>query len=206
MGIAEPSARDTFLEQLVESVRRVDYVAAIRELDLSPRRADPADELFNPIKAAILAQRRGAIDEAFWLTFLYVHFGRHRGTPWSYARAVYGRLGGRKRWNWAAISSDPEGFRDWLFQNEHEIRRLPGGFGNHRKYESLAARSATGTGAVVASYVSWIGPTRTHVDLVNSALHDAGGKPTVAFNDLYESMEAVVRFGRTALRLSLHAR
>ena len=198
VGIAERSARDTLLEQLVESLRRVKYIETIRTLDLSSRRADPNDDLFNPIKAAILAQKRGAIDEAFWLTFLYVHFGKHRRAPWSYARAVYGRLGGRKRWDWSAVSSNPEGFRDWLHLNENDIRRRPGGFGNHRKYESLTARSAIGTGAVVTSYVRWVKPPRKHMDLVNAAFHDAGGDRTVAFNSLYESMNDVVRFGRTA--------
>ena len=87
------------LGTLVASVRRVKYIEALQTLDLSHRRADPDDQLFNPIKAAILAQRRGATDEAFWLTFLYVHFGKHRSAPWNYARAVYGGLGRGKRWD-----------------------------------------------------------------------------------------------------------
>ena len=99
---------------------------------------------------------------------------------------------------WAAISSAPEAFRDWLHINENEIRRLPGGFGNHRKYESLAARSDNGTGAAVASYVGWVKPRRTHMDLVDAALHEAQGDPTLAFDRLYEWMNEVARFGRTA--------
>ncbi len=42
------------IEQLLESVRRVKYVEVIRTLKLSNRRADPNDDLFDPLKAAIL--------------------------------------------------------------------------------------------------------------------------------------------------------
>jgi hypothetical protein len=38
---------------------------------------------------------------------------------------------------------------------------VPGGFGNHRKYESLDADSPRGTGAVVESYVGWVNPPTT---------------------------------------------
>jgi hypothetical protein len=32
--------------------------------------------LFDPLKAAVLHYRRGRVDEAYWLVFLAVHFGK----------------------------------------------------------------------------------------------------------------------------------
>ena len=197
-GIRDHLRRDTFIEQLVESIRRVRYVRLIRTRNLSARSSDPREKFFDPLKAAILAQREGAIDEAFWLVFLFVHFGKHRWARWRYAREVYGRLGNSIRWDWSHTSSDPAAFRNWLDASQNELKRIRGGFGNHRKYESLDARSAHGTGAVVESYVRWVNPPKTHQDLTEKAVQQAGGDPKTAFNLLYKSMNEVTRFGRTA--------
>jgi hypothetical protein len=184
----------------VESVRRVKYVSVIAALPLSPLRADPSEDLFDPLKAAILNQRLGNIDEAHWLVFLFVHFGKHARAGWRYAREIYGRLGAATHWDWARTSADPSGFRDWLSAHQDELKRpgVPRGFGNHRKYESLDARSAAGTGAVVESYVNWVAPPRTHEELVQAALNRTGHDSRRAFDELYRSMTAVARFGRTA--------
>lgn len=200
LGLRHSSRRKAFLEQLLESIHRVKYVSVIRARELSVRRADPNDELFDPLKAAILHERQGNIDEAFWLVFLFVHFGKHPRAGWRYAREVYGRLGDGLRWDWASTSADPSGFREWLAAHHDEIKRprLPRGFGNHRKYQSLDAYSETGTGAAVESYVQWVHPPRTHTNLIENALQEAGGDPYQTFDVLYRSMQAVVSFGRTA--------
>jgi hypothetical protein len=67
--IRKSACRNSLVEQLVESVRRIKYVSVIRDQKLSNLRLDPNSELFDPLKAAILCQRRGEIDEAFWLVF-----------------------------------------------------------------------------------------------------------------------------------------
>jgi hypothetical protein len=199
-GISDPAARETFLEQLLESIHRVRYVSVIRTRKLSERSADPNDEMFDPLKAALLHQRQEHVDEAFWLVFLFVHFGKHAKAGWRYAREVYGRLGNGGRWDWAITSADPAGFREWLGDHHDELKRAgaPHGFGNHRKYESLSAYSDSGTGAVVESYVRWVGPPRTHQELIEDARLEAGGDARQAFDYLYRSMRAVKRFGRTA--------
>jgi len=172
----------------------------LRERKLSELRAEPNNELFDPLKAAILHQRRGNIEEAFWLVFLFVHFGKHARAGWRYAREVYGRLGGGGRWDWASTSADPSGFRSWLDSHQGELKRegVPRGFGNHRKYESLDAYSPNGTGSAVESYVRWVNPPRTHQQLMEQVCRQAGGDPRKAFDYLYHSMRAVARFGRTA--------
>lgn len=200
-GIRRAANRRAFLEQTLESIHRVDFVKALFQRDINPRRADPNDELFDPLKAAILSMRSGNHEEGFWLVLLFVHFGKHKHAGWRYAREVYGRLGGGGRWDWVTTSADPAGFRDWLNAHQAHLRRNDSGrhgFGNHRKYESLDARSVAGTGAVVASYVAWVAPPRTHRRLIDDTLSDAGGDPRKAFDLLYGSMDAVKRFGRTA--------
>lgn len=198
-GIRDQTRRQVFIEQLLESIHRVRYVARMAARDVSPRRGDPNDELFDPLKAAVLQQRAGAPDEAFWLIFLFVHFGRHAGGGWRYAREIYGRLGDGLRWDWQATSADAAAFRNWLQVNFGTLTRpgVPGGFGNHRKYESLKAWTTGGTGAVVESYVNWVGPRRSHLALMQDAVSAVGQNPAQCFHYLFRTMN-VRRFGRTA--------
>jgi hypothetical protein len=197
-GIATRERREALKEQLLESIHRVSYVQAILGRPISPRRADPVDEMFDPLKAAILHQRSGNIEESFWLVFLFVHFGRSSRGGWRYVREVYGRLGDGGRWDWASVSADPAAFRAWLHAHQDQIRRPGAGFGNHRKRESLDAESAKGTGAVVESYVGWVAPPRTHQEMITQAANQSGNNPEDTFDCLYNSMDAVVRFGRLA--------
>jgi len=199
-GIHDFAKRATLVEQLLESVRRVEFVRVIREREISDRRADPDEDLFDPLRAAILHERTGNIDEAFWLVFLFVHFGKHARAGWRYAREVYGRLGEGGRWDWASTSADPSAFRAWLHAHQNDLRRksIPRGFGNHRKYESLDAHSPAGTGAVVESYVQWVSPPRTHQEMMEQTYQATNGDRQRAFDHLYRSMSVVARFGRTA--------
>lgn len=197
-GIHSAVRREALCEQLLESIHRVKFVQIVRNRQISDLRADPKDELFDPLKAAILQQRRGNLEEAFWLVFLFVHFGRHGRGGWRYAREVYGRLGDGHLWDWPSTMADPAGFRDWLNAHQNDLKRPGAGFGNHRKRESLDARSATGTGAVVESYVRWVNQLGSHQHLVAKALARNNNDPKLAFDELYRSMDAVVRFGRLA--------
>ncbi len=198
-GIQPAANRVAFLEQLVESVRRIKYIWAISKRDISNSRADPSSGLFDPLRAAALRKRQGQTDEAFWLVFLSVHFGKHRQAGWRLARDVYGHLGGGAHWDWARTSLDTQGFRSWLGDNQVTLKEdgTPRRFGNHRKYESLDAWSASGTGAVVDSYVKWVCPPRNHEMLIQEAQVQVGSDPRKMFDYLYRSMDAVARFGRT---------
>ena len=199
-GVHTTGRRTAFMEQLIESIRRVCYVRVVRSRDVSEWRADPSTLLFDPLKAAILHSKSDRMDEAFWLVFLFVHFGKHVHGGWRYAREIYGRLGEGRLWDWENTSTSPDQFREWLHNHQQELKRpaCPGGFGNHRKYESLDARSKSGTGATVQSYVEWIGPSRKHVELFSRAVDEAREDSRIAFDILFRSMKSVVRFGRTA--------
>lgn len=199
-GIRDPETREAFIEQILESSRRVRYVSVIRTRPLSPLRSDPSSDLFDPLKAAIIYQQNGEIDEAYWMVFLFVHFGKNAHGGWRFAREIYAGLTNEIRWDWARTSAAPSEFRDWLHKHQADLRRAeaPGGFGNHRKYLSLNARSSAGTGAAVETYVNWIDPPRTHQELMDQTIATANGDPKKAFDDLYRSMEAVASFGRMA--------
>lgn len=200
-GVQDSAIRQVFVEQLLESVRRIKYVSRICERDVSCLRANPSSDLFDPLKAAVFQKRQGQIDEAFWLVFLSVHFGKNRRTGWRLARDVYGCLGSGHPWDWIRTSSSPGGFRHWLTANQAILQGGDGisrHFGNHRKYESLDGSSPKGTGAAVESYVRWVDPPRTHEMLIQEALQQSGGDRRGAFDQLYYSMNAVTRFGRTA--------
>ena len=199
-GISNGPARQSFIEQLLESERRSRYVQLLLGRDVAPQRADPLSPSFDPLKAAILYARRGEPEEAFWLVFLFVHFGKHRRGGWRYVQDVYGRLGQEGLWDWESVSADVGGFRAWLGDHAPQIRSSasPGGFGNHRKYESLQGWTANGTGAVVSSYVQWIDKHGSHRALFEDAIRQSAGRDTQAFDVLYRSMSAVHRFGRTA--------
>ena len=199
-GVIVPCRFQTLVQQLIESVRRVRYVSVLRERDISPKRSDPGEDLFDPIRAAVYFQRQGHMDEAFWMVFLFVHFGKHFKGGWRYAREIYGRLGSGDRWDWASTSADPGAFRTWLNSHELEFRRkgVAGGFGNHRKYQSLNAYSDTGTGAAFETYVRWVNPPRTHCELIMGVHEKAEADPRRAFHELYVKMDTVASFGRTA--------
>lgn len=199
-GIRSRVSREVFLEQLVESIRRVRFVSGLRTRPISSRRADPDDNLFDPLRAAILHQDSGNIEEAFWLVFLFVHFGKNSRGGWRYAREVYGQLCDGSRWDWPSVSSNVAGFRSWLHAHEADLKRpgVPGGFGNHRKYQTLDAYSSNGTGAAVETYVNWVGPPRGHQTLVGQAHAIAGFNAQATFEGLYQSMRSIASFGRTA--------
>lgn len=199
-GIRASVNRQVFLEQLVESIRRVKYVLVISTRDISDLRADPSSDLFDPLKAALLRQRQGEIDEAFWFVFLFVHFGKHGYDGWRLARDIYGSLEGPDPWNWARISSNPQEFRRWLAAHEAILKGdgINRRFGNHRKYESLKDSSPRGTASVVESYVQWVGPPGTHLMLIQDAHKKVGQHPRTVFDHLYHSMDTVISFGRLA--------
>ena len=190
-GVVADATRETLAIQMVASLRRLDYTDNIRSRDLSPNRADPRSPMFDPERAAVWHARAGRVDEAVWLVFLATHFGKHGVHGWRLVRDVYSGLGDGI-WTWERVSSDPAAFRSWLRANQH---RVGGGFGNHRKYESLNPDSPAGTATVVQSYIDWIGPGRSHTKRFVDLVRAGGNDPQSIFDHFYNSMR-VARFGR----------
>lgn len=196
-GIAAHENKDALIEQMIESIRRVDYVAAVKARDISQDRGDPTSMHFDPIRAAILHYRVGDVDEACWLIFLSIHFGQALKTGWLLTRDVYGALGQGPVWSWKRTSFNPEALSDWIAANYVTLKSDGRRFGNHRKYESIDPTRRYWTGSVIESYIAWVMEHGSHGALFNYALAQSGGNPRGAFRLLYKSMNCVKRFGRT---------
>jgi hypothetical protein len=192
-GISDRDRREAFVQQLIASMRGRRYIEVTLGRPISPLRAQPESPLFDPIKAAIFHARAGRLDEAYWLAFLSTHFGRHRTLGWHYLAAVYGGSRRGPTWDWTAVSRDPSRFARWVADNAVTIKSAGGGFGNHRKYERLAA-----TGEVVSSYVTWVGPGGSQQRRFREVIAPALGDPLEGFDLLYVSLSQVISFGRTA--------
>lgn len=198
-GISNNRCRTVFIKQVIDSIRRVDYVSVIANKPIHTDRANPNSDLFDPIRAALIHKIAGNFDEACWLVFLFVHFGKHRHAGWRFVREVYGKLGQNPYWTWAEIVVDPQFFRNWLRENQTVLLRGKNrGFGNHRKYQSMDADKPTGTGVAIQSYVNWVMTYGGHQQLINHSLTLCQANPERAFDWLYQSMGDVVSFGRTA--------
>lgn len=198
-GIRDDKMRAVYLEQLIESVRRIEFVRLIRDRPVHLSRADPNSPIFDPLRAAVLHIKNRNFDEACWLVFLFVHFGKHSQDGYRLVRDIYGALGDQS-WTWARITADPAAFRKWLAANENALRTdgVSRRFGNHRKYETLNANAANGTAAVIESYLEWIMPHGGHQQMIQAASARVGQNPTELFGFLYADMKAVHRFGRLA--------
>lgn len=199
-GIRSAASRDVFVRQLIDSIRRVKYVSNICERDVSENRADPTSGYFDPLKAAILFKRKGRIDEAFWLVFLFVHFGKNLHNGWRLAGSIYGSLGNGEHWTWERTSSNTEDFKQWLANCYPVLKAagIAGSFGNHRKYRTVNPESSKNTGVVIESYINWVGPERSHELLIQRANDEVGNGSREMFDYLYNSMSDVIDFGRLA--------
>jgi hypothetical protein len=196
-GISNPQAHNCLVVQMVDSIRRVKYVEVIRDKSLSDIYTNPHDVYYDPIKAASWLRQQGNLNEAFWQVFLATHFGKNKKSGWTLAKEIYKGEGPNLLWTWNNVSSNFLNFRQWLVENQDRIKRL-GSFGNHRKYQSLDAHSNTGTGMAIGSYVDWVGSDHDHDVLIQDGMMQVGDDPKVLFNFLYNSMNQVVSFGRTA--------
>lgn len=190
-GVANPRALDTLAQQMIASLRRLEYTNLLMSRDIAKERIDTNDPLFDPEKAIIWHARNNDLDEAVWLLFLSTHFGKHGKHGWRRLRDVYSGLG-NERWTWKKVTADVTTFRIWLDSNKANIN---GAFGNHRKYESLNGLSPNGTGASIASYLDWIGPKHSHARKFGELVKAGGNDPEAIFDRFYSDMN-VLRFGR----------
>lgn len=194
-GVSTNSNLDCFVEQIVDSTRRIKYISTLNSKNPGPIYADATSAFFDPIKAAIFYKNQKQYDEAFWLVFLATHFGKNKRTGWELVRNTYGAFNNPVFWDWVTTSTSKGGFRTWLSHNQTALKAT-GNFSNHRKYQSIDAMSATGTGEAIESYIRWVGTD--HQTMINQMITTVGNNPRDLFEGLYNSMNAVASFGRTA--------
>lgn len=190
-GVASEATREVLVVQLIESLRRNRYIDYLRERTHSHRVLEFDREKFDPIMGALFRWRQGDTEDAFWLVFLSVHFGRHRSSRWALCCNFYNRLGDGS-WNWVTASADLLGVRSWLDENVQELKAGGARFGNHRKYETLRGIGPNGTGETIETYVQWVGESHA----IRFAPDNASGD--LQFTTLFRSMASVNRVGRTA--------
>ena len=193
-GISDNARRRCLSRQIVDSLRRVEYARLLSRKKISQKCAVPYSGCFDPLKAAVLHNRAGLLDEAWWLVFLATHFGKHASDGWQLTESVYGALGQRAPWTWSAIQADKEAHLDWVRKNHLYISRYR--FSSHRQYRSHKPFSDRGTAAVIESYLGWVGSSGKHGDLVQTAHRSVGQNPKEVFDFLYDSMGVVKQFGR----------
>jgi hypothetical protein len=194
-GVDDPIKRWVLVEQLIESKRRVDFVATLQKLSLSDDRANPHSDIFDPIRGAITLIRRNDEEEAFWLLYLATQFSKHSVDGWKLTRAVYGRLGTSPYWKWPTVSAHPSQFADWVSDNYSTLKNHR--FGNHRKYETLKPNSRRGLGAAVKDYVERISVYGTQRDAIERKI--AGlNDPHTQFERLFSFFNENLSWGRLA--------
>jgi hypothetical protein len=191
-GLATADTRIALIEQMVESQRRIEFIRRLHERDISRARVNPRSELFDPLKGAVVRQKAGDLEDAAWLVFLFVHYGKNRRQPWAYAQMTYAGQSEEAPWDWPHVAADIDGFGRWIHEAAPRIRATGGGFGNHRKYEHLEE-----TGRVVSSYYAWTNGG-SQIERLRRGVDGVGGDAKAAFADLYGSLRAVNRFGRMA--------
>lgn len=193
-GIRRNQRKKCFVEQIIDSIRRIKYVTVISEKPLSAIYADPSSDSFDPLKAAAWQIQNNNLDEAFWLVFLLTHFGKHKTKKWALVKGFYGALNNGPTWTWERSSSNLPQLIEWLDDNQVELKAL-GSFGNHRKYQSLDAFKNSGTGAAITTYINWIGIGNSHQDAFEN-LRPEEDTPEAYFDSIYTSMNEVKSFGR----------
>jgi hypothetical protein len=195
-GIASQGAKDTLVAQFIESRRKIDRAKALASKALSPERCDPSSSRFDPELAAARLFQAGDIENAVWLAFLSVHFGRHGKDGWLLCSQIYSALTSDPVWTWEAVTDDLSGFESWLWNDANFKGVRLGRFGNHRKYESVTSRTSSGTAAAVRTYVEWIKKHGSHSGLLAETKRMTNGDPMRSFRFLYNEMNVVKRFGR----------
>ncbi|MBN9360691.1 MULTISPECIES: hypothetical protein [unclassified Devosia] len=195
-GIADPAARKTLVEQMVSSLRRVEYVHGFRHRPaMSLRRVDPHSTLFDPLKGAFYLGSKGKRDEAVWIAFVGTHFGKHAKDAWKLAANVMGSFGQGPIWNAERYGAHTADFEAMLVAHQHDLKSkaISGRFSNHRQYQSKKPEKIA---KVFATFHEWLTATDGINARVRQIHEKVGQEPTTVFKELYRSMEDVYGFGR----------
>jgi len=195
LGIEDSASREALSMQIIDSVRRVEYVNLIRGKSLTVKSvANPSEGHFNPIKYASALANSGNLDEASWLVFLISHFNKNSKDGWDTVRNVY-NMAGAGIFSWKMVSSNYGHAANWL---ENNYQNLNINFGNHRKYESKRIGSKNSIIDIFKSYVDMIVEFGSHKNFYSSIYNESEYDRAINFALLYEKMHSVKRFGRTA--------
>lgn len=196
-GMNNAQRKTTLIAQIVDSIRRTEYLRMISIRSSSVSLSTPYSGSFQPLAGATVMHKAGRVDDAYWLVFLATHFGKHKVDGWNLTEDIYGKFGQGGVWDWNAASQNPQAIANWLQANYPNVTSAGRSrrFGNHRKYETLKPGS-TGTGHAIATYVDWINTHGSHQALIQNAQAAVGQNPQEVFAFLYRELDNVARLGR----------
>ncbi|MCF9045736.1 hypothetical protein [Acinetobacter nectaris] len=184
-GVQSPIQIDVLARQLVDSVNRVDYFRILEQRSISPSRADPHNELFDPIRA-ILYLKSHDYDEACWLAFLLVFTGENYHSKWKFTKLLYGNLKKNPKITWANINTNATLIASWVNDYKNSNEKIK--FGNHRKYVSVDHICDA-----FQTYMDWVNANGGHSNLFRSDSLSAED----LFSKLYKAIP-IFSFGRLA--------
>ncbi|MDR0236519.1 hypothetical protein [Acinetobacter sp.] len=184
-GVQSPIQIDVLARQLVDSVNRVDYFRILEQRSISLSRADPHNELFDPIRA-ILYLKSNDYDEACWLAFLLVFTGENYHSKWKFTKLLYGNLKKNPKITWANINTNATLIASWVNNYKNSNEKIK--FGNHRKYISVDHICDA-----FQTYMDWVNANGGHSNLFRSDSLSAED----LFSKLYKAIP-IFSFGRLA--------
>ncbi|MEX2410956.1 MAG: hypothetical protein WD607_06210 [Candidatus Paceibacterota bacterium] len=189
-GINSPARRNVFIKQIIDSTRNIEYCKLLTLKKFNKNISDPSKNGFNPIKASIYHFQNNNFDEALWLIFLTIYFGKAKPGRWNLIRAFYGGLNLKYIWDWKTLTNNQKKFHRWIANEKNNLKSY-GKFGNHRKYESLNHTSRS-----IDSYLNWVGANLSHKTKFDNIKNNIGNNPNDLFDYLFNDLSIVYRFGR----------
>lgn len=197
VGLTSPIRKSVLIAQLIDSIRRIEYLSLTSARARSASLYTPYSGSFQPFGGSAALQKAGRTDDAYWLVYLATHFGKHKTDGWNLTEDFYGRFGQGGVWDWAAACQNPQAIEHWLagiyphLTGAGRSRR----FGNHRKFETLKP-GPKGTGHAVATYIGWILTYGSHQALISHVQGRVGQNPKDVFAYLYRELDKVAKLGR----------
>lgn len=197
VGLSSPVYKSILVAQLVDSIRRIDYLKITSARARSPSLYTPYSGSFQPLGGAAVLYKAGQTDDAYWLVYLATHFGKHKIDGWNMTEDFYGRFGQGGVWDWTTASESPLAVANWLQANYPHVTSAGRSrrFGNHRKFETLKP-SPAGTGHAIATYIKWIAAYGSHHDMIRDVQQRVGQNPKDVFACLYKELDQVAKLGR----------
>lgn len=197
VGLTSPQRKSVLVAQIIDSIRRIEYLRLTSARARSASLYTPYSGSFQPLAGAVALQNAGRSDDAYWLVYLATHFGKHKTDGWNLTEDFYGRFGQGGVWDWAAASQDPLAIARWLQGNYPNVTSAGRSrrFGNHRKFETLKPGSK-GTGHALATYIQWVAAYGSHEAMINSVQGRVGQNPSEVFAFIYKELDQVAKLGR----------
>lgn len=197
VGMSNADRKSTLIAQIIDSIRRTEYLRQISIRSSSISLWTPFSGSFHPLAGAAALYKAGRIDDAYWLVYLATHFGKHKHDGWNLTEDIYGKFGQGGVWDWGAVSQNPQAMANWIQANYPHVtssgrsRR----FGNHRKFETLKP-GPKGTGHAATTYIQWVKNHGSHRALIQYGQANVGQNPQELFAFLYHELDNVAKLGR----------